>query len=110
MGQGDQAKRLLGCTNTREQHSRAGEQMMLTGDEKVEKHQQQQGLAERRKRGRGKRRRGEKGENSCFRRKWQAVCSEVTLTVWSHKTGASLQAVRQQTGMDGMAGARMLRG
>lgn len=61
MGQGDQAKRLLGCTNTREQHSRAGEEVMLTWDEKVEKHQQQQSLAERRKRGRGKKEEGGEG-------------------------------------------------
>lgn len=37
MRHGDQAKRLLGCSNTWNQHSKAEEQMMLTWDEKVEK-------------------------------------------------------------------------
>lgn len=52
MGDRDRAKRLLGCTNTWEQHSKAAEQMMLMWDEKVEKQPRaaELGLKEKKKR------------------------------------------------------------
>lgn len=109
MGHGDQANRLLGCTNTWKQHSKAVEQMMLTWDEKVEKQPTATELGLKEKKREEEKEEGKKSGNPCFRRKWKAECREVTHTVWSHKTGASLQALRKYTGMDKVANVRMLK-